>query len=76
MLKYAGLHPHSKSKLLTLYHYVNCFFFVFLLVLAIMEVAAARNDIFRAIEGLSSVLFMIYASQSHFVSSWSNNTLD
>jgi hypothetical protein len=63
MLKYAGLHPHPKSKLLTLYHYVNCFFFVFLLVLAIMEVAAARNDIFRAIEGLSSVLFMIYASQ-------------
>ncbi|XP_044261237.1 odorant receptor 85b-like [Tribolium madens] len=61
MLKCAGLHPYSSLKIVKFcyHHYLNYFFFIFLLFLAILEVGiSVKSDIYRAIEGLSSVLFM------------------
>nr|XP_015836249.1 PREDICTED: odorant receptor 85b-like isoform X1 [Tribolium castaneum] len=61
MLKSAGLHPYTKLKIVKFFyhHYLNLFFFIFLLFLAILEVGVSvKCDIYRAIEALSSVLFM------------------
>ncbi|XP_063924645.1 uncharacterized protein LOC135138598 [Zophobas morio] len=78
MLSYAGLHPYFRSKLLMFYnHYVNCSFFTFLLLLAIVEVALWCNrDTLQAIEGLSSVLFMLYTFCRYIISYYNKPILE
>lgn len=73
MLKSAGLHPYSKIKLAKFFyhHYINCFLFIFLLFLALLEVGVSlKSDIFRAIEGLSAVLFMTLVSYTLITQHW------